>query len=275
MSLITFTSDLGNQDSIAAAIKGRFFIANDSFHVIDNTHCISAFNLPQAAYLSRTVIENFPEGSLHLVLVNVFDSKPKHMLLAEHNGQYIGCADNGLLTMILEGQPQKVVALPFNDTEGRTILHCADKIAEAYNKLLQGKKLEAVGDATVEIVTKNRFRAKLGADWMEAQIIYVDNFENVVVNIHKSAFEEQRNGRKFKIVFKRDEVIEKISESYADVAEGEKLALFNTAGYLEIAINKGNAAGLLGLQHYAENHSVSAQLLNNRLIYQMVQIQFE
>gem|GEM_PF-2674271 len=76
----------------------------------------------------------------------------------------------------------------------------------------------------------------------------MDNFENVVVNIHKDEFEEQRKGRKFSIVFKRGEVIDKVSENYADVNEGEKLAHFNSAGYLEISLNKGNAAGLLGLQ---------------------------
>ena len=65
-------------------------------------------------------------------------------------------------------------------------------------------------------------------------------------------------------------MIEKISETYADVTEGEKLALFNAAGYLEIAINKGNAAGLFGLQGYSEK-----QVQSNRLFYQMVKVYFE
>ena len=65
-----------------------------------------------------------------------------------------------------------------------------------------------------------------------------------------------------------DEVIEKISESYADVPEGEKLALFNSAGFLEIAINKGNAAGLLGLKGFSEKNTQSKQILQNQLYYQ-------
>ena len=102
------------------------------------------------------------------------------------------------------------------------------------------------------------------------EIIFVDNFENVIININKEDFEEQRKGRSFKIVFKRDEVIDRISESYADVNEGEKLALFNSANYLEIAINKGNAAGLLGLQGFSEK-----QVQSNRLFYQTVKVFFE
>ena len=115
----------------------------------------------------------------------------------------------------------------------------------------------------------------LGSDYIEGQIIFIDNFENVIVNIHHEEFEEQRKGRSFKIVFKRDEVIDKISETYADVNEGEKLALFNSAGYLEIAINKGNAAGLLGLQNFSEKQLQQSQYMNSRLFYQTVKVYFE
>ena len=69
---------------------------------------------------------------------------------------------------------------------------------------------------------------------------------------------------------KRDEIIDRISDTYADVNEGEKLALFNSANYLEIAINKGNAAGLFGLQGFSEN-----QVQSNRLFYQTVKVFFE
>ena len=116
----------------------------------------------------------------------------------------------------------------------------------------------------------------LGNDWIEGQIIFIDNFENVIVNITKEEFEEQRKGRSFKVVFKRDEVIDKISDTYADVPEGEKLALFNSANYLEIAINKGNAAGLFGLQGFSEKQNQAQnQYLNNRLFYQTVKVYFD
>ena len=115
----------------------------------------------------------------------------------------------------------------------------------------------------------------LGEKFIEGQIIFIDNFENVIINITKEEFEEQRRGRSFKIVFKRDEIIEKISETYADVHESEKLALFNSANYLEIAINKGNAAGLFGLEGYTEKLNMQTQYIQNRLLYQTVKIYFD
>jgi S-adenosyl-L-methionine hydrolase (adenosine-forming) len=277
MPLITLTSDIGIQDFMPGAIKGQLMQANDTFNIVDITHLLSPFNYPQAAYVCRNAIKNFPPDTFHLILVNLFDERPDHLLLAEHNGHYIGCADNGLLTMILEQAPEKVVALALEKTQQKNALYCVNVFANAINQLLQGKKMEEIGDVNVSIKVKNPLRPLLGNNWIEGQIIFIDNFENVIVNISKDEFEAQRKGRSFTIVFKRDEVIDKISETYADVPEGEKLALFNSAGYLEVAINKGNAAGLFGLQGFSEKQQpmLQAQLMSNRLIYQTIKVYFQ
>ncbi len=275
MPLLTLTSDIGQQDFLIGAVKGQLLQINQSFSLIDISHNLSPFNYPQAAYVCRNAIKNFPPGTFHLILVNLFDERPEHMLLAEHNGHYIGCADNGLLTMILEEVPQKTVALALDKNQQKNTIYCAAVFAQAFNELCSGKKIEEIGDASVSIQVKNPLRPMQGSDYIEGQIIFIDNFENVIVNIHHDEFEEQRKGRSFKIVFKRDEVIDKISETYADVNEGEKLALFNSAGYLEIAINKGNAAGLLGLQNFSEKQLQQSQYMNSRLFYQTVKVYFE
>jgi hypothetical protein len=124
-------------------------------------------------------------------------------------------------------------------------------------------------------IEKNPLRPLLGEDWIEGQIIFIDNFENVIVNITQEQFEQQRKGRRFKIVFKRDEMVERISGSYADVAQGEKLVIFNSAGYMEIAINKGNAAGLFGLKGFTGKDPQVTSMMQNRLFYQTVKVFFE
>lgn len=275
MPLITLTSDIGSQDFLVGAIKGQLLSANPDFNIVDISHNLSPFNYPQAAYVCRNAIKNFPEGTFHLVLVNLFDQRPEHLLLIKYNDQYIGCADNGLITMILEEVPQQIVALSLIKSAQKNTLYCASVFAKAFDQLLSGEKFENIGDPNISIEVKNPLRALLGNNWIEGQIIFIDNFENVIINITKDEFEEQRRGRSFKIVFKRDEIIDKISETYADVTESEKLALFNSAGYLEIAINKGNAAGLFGLQGYTENLSTQSQYLQNRLLYQTIKIYFE
>jgi S-adenosylmethionine hydrolase len=168
-----------------------------------------------------------------------------------------------------------VVALPLEQKDQKNTIYCTKVFATAFKNLFTGKTIEETGDPAVSINVKNPLRPIFGNDYIEGQIIFIDNFENVIVNIHQDEFEQQRKGRSFKIVFKRDEVIDKISETYADVNEGEKLAMFNSAGYLEIAINKGNAAGLLGLQGFSEKQLQQSQYMNSRLFYQTVKVYFE
>ncbi len=277
MPLLTFTSDIGEQDFLTGAIKGQLLQYQQDLNIIDISHALSPFNYPQAAYVCRNAIRNYPTGTFHLILVNIFDEKPDHMILAEHNGHFICCADNGMLTMILEEMPQKAIALSLEKSHQKSTLFCTSVFAKALHELHNGKTIEELGDPSITIKVKNPLKPLLGDNWIEGQIIFIDNFENVIVNINRIEFEEQRKGRNFTIVFKRDEVIDKISETYSDVAEGEKLAFFNSAGYLEIAINKGNAAGLFGLQGFSERQHQLAQqqYMSNRLFYQTVKVFFQ
>ena len=57
--------------------------------------------------------------------------------------------------------------------------------------------------------------------------------------------------------------------------QGEKLVIFNSAGYMEIAINKGNAAGLFGLKGYSENNGNMPNVMQARLFYQTVKFYFD
>ena len=275
MPLITLTSDIGNQDYLAGAIKARLLSLNADFKLVDISHNISPFNYPQAAYVCKSAFKNFPDFTYHIILVNLFEKKPDQLLLAFHNNQYLLSADNGLLTMILEEKPEMVIGIPLEKNINKNTLYCVDVFGNIINQLVNGESIQHIGQPDITYMEKNPLRPTLGDNWIDGQIIFIDNFENVVINITHEEFEKQRKGRHFKIAFKRDEVIERISESYADVPEGEKLALFNSAGYLEIAINKGNAAGLLGLKGFSEKNSQSKLILQNQLFYQTVRISFE
>ncbi|MBL7756559.1 MAG: SAM-dependent chlorinase/fluorinase [Sphingobacteriales bacterium] len=275
MALVTLTSDIGQQDYLVAAVKAQLLQVDADFSLVDITHSIPPFNYPHAAYICRSAIRNFPDFTYHIILVNLFEKKPEQLLLAFHQNQYLLCADNGLLQMILEDKPEMVIGIPLDKRANKNTTYCVQVMAQAISRLSQGESIQKIGNPDVSYIEKNHLRPLLDNNWIEGQIIFIDNFENVIVNITREQFEEQRKGRSFRIVFKRDEVIDRISESYADVNPGEKLALFNSAGYLEIAINKGNAAGLFGLKGFSEKGSQVAGYLQNQLFYQTVRVYFE
>ena len=118
MALITLTSDIGEQDYLLGAIKGQLMNMVAPGSIVDISHSLSPFNYTQTAYICRNAIKNLPAYTFHLLLVNLFEKKPEQLLLAYHQEQYIICADNGLLTMIVEGKPEVVIGLPLEKNCG-------------------------------------------------------------------------------------------------------------------------------------------------------------
>lgn len=268
MPVLTLSTDIGQSDYITGAIKGQLITAVPSCTIADITHQLSPTNYQQAAYICKNAFKYFPSQTFHIVIVNFFERSPRQILFSEYNDQYIICPDNGILTMITGTKPKNIFAI---STNGTTLLEATKEIAQTIQKISNGASMQDLLAPVTTIDEKYPMRSTTGPDWIESQIIFIDHFENVVVNLTREEFEEVRKNRKFKIVLMRNsEYIEKISDHYASVQPGENLAWFNSAGYLEIAINKGNVAGLFGLQGYSKTNAA----MQNRLLYQTVRILF-
>lgn len=277
MAIITLISDIGLQDYLTGAIKGMLHQTCPQHTIIDISHQVLPFNFRQAAYLCKSAFPWFPDNTCHFILVNLFDHKNARFLICRHRNQYFFCPDNGLITMILGNKPDEICELDLR-VDGADTMGVIRGFAEAALALDYGTPLEEIGIAGVTIVERRPLQPLVEDDYIEGQIIYIDRFENVVVNVTREQFEACRKGRSFKIFVMRDDYISHISTTYADVPEGNKVAMFNTAGYLEIAINKGNAAGLFGLESYTrdnENTAASASQFQKHLFYQNIRIHFE
>ncbi len=273
MPIVTLSTDIGQADYIIGAVKGQLLTADASNTVVDITHQLSQHNYQHTAYLCNNAFKHFPQGTFHIILVNLFENLPDHLLIAEYNNQFIACPDNGILTTVCGVKPVNVVAVDVDTAHNFGVLACTQALAMALKKLSHSPGLQHAGRFVDNIKEKYPLRPTIGADWIDSQIIFIDSFENVVINVTKEEFEEHRRGRNFRIIFTRNEVIEKLSQNYASVTPGDKLAWFNSAGYLEIAINKGNMAGLFGLQGFSEN-SLKQAAMHNKLLYQTVRIFF-
>ena len=89
---------------------------------------------------------------------------------------------------------------------------------------------------------------------LNGQVIYIDHYGNVISNITEKFFRESVAGKTFEINLPRRKSIKALHKSYSEVSEGEMIAIFNSAGHLEVAINKGDsnvangASGLLGIK---------------------------
>jgi len=273
MAIITLSTDVGQQDYLVGAIKGQLLSQDERHNVTDITHYLSNTNYPQAAYICSNAFKYYPVGTFHLVILNFFDTAINHVLVAKYKDQFIICPDNGILTLIVGEKPKEVIKLGLQGEHnllGRTGI-----IAKAITYISKNAGFfKATEASTVSIVEKYPLKPSIGSDWMEGQVLFIDNFENVVINITQEEFDEQRKGRSFIILVSRNEEITTISNNYASIGEGDKLAWFNSAGYLEIAMNKGRVASLFGLQGYNEHLVKTGTVTQNKWFYDTVKIFF-
>jgi S-adenosylmethionine hydrolase len=272
VAIVTLTSDFGTKDYLAGAFKGRLLNRYAQCRLVDISHDIAPFNFAEAAYIIKNSVAHFPVHSFHLLLVNMFDSVNALPVLAFHEGQYFGVPDNGLLPMVLGSQPEQAISLSLPAGMQFNTLAWADCFGEAIAQIQSGLPFYQLGTEPEALVEKTSLLANFGDDYIDGRIIFIDRFENVVVNITRNDFEKVGKGRPFTIAFKSKDHIRKISLGYPQVSEGSSLAFFNSAGYLEIAVNKGNAAGLFGLQAFS--HLSNPEFIKARMFYQTVRILF-
>lgn len=272
MAIVTLSSDIGLRDFAVGAIKGQLLSAIPGLTVADISHYLSQTNFPQTAYICQSAIVHYPAETIHLILVNCFETPVKCFLLARYREQWLICPDNGILTMITRSKPDTLLELDCNGAS--TLLDITSSII-TYLPPLFSQSQRLPGKPANKIIEKYPIRPTLGPDWMDGQILFIDQFENVVINITREEFEEHRKGRTFRFAFNRGEIIEELSNNYSSVPGTSKLAWFNSAGYLEIAVRHGNIAGLFGLKGYTDTASNSAGSQDSRMLYQTVRVFFD
>lgn len=250
MSIITLTSDWGIKDHYLAISKGSILSKIPDATIIDISHQIPPFNIHQASFIIRNTYKSFPPGSIHIVSINTDASIESPHIAIFHNGHYFIGADNGIFSLIFDEKPEKIIELEIYQDSDYFTFSTRDIFVKTAVHLAQGKDFTELGSPKDALLRKMSFNPVVEKDVIKGKVIYIDGYENVIINVTESLFKEVGKGRKFSIIIKiRGYEINSISKSYQDVPLGEMLAIFGSNGYLEIAINQGNAGSLLGLKN--------------------------
>ena len=248
MPIITLTSDWGLKDHYLGAVKGTILSKIPDATIVDITHSIPPFEIEQADFIIKNSYKNFPRGTIHIIGINTEESdKMPHIAIEMNNHFFIG-TDNGIFSLIFDRPPDKIVELSIPQDSSFFTFSTRDRFINAAAHLSEGKAIEELGDVKENIMEKMLLNPVIDKNVIKGHVIYIDSYENIFTNITESFFKEIAAGRKFSILFRTYEIT-KISSSYSDVPAGEILALFDSNNHLEIAMNQGNAAGLLGLDY--------------------------
>jgi S-adenosylmethionine hydrolase len=265
MAVITFTSDYGLLDHRVAAVKGAILTLNEELTIVDITHQIQAYNLLQTAYIVRNAYSFFPKGTVHIISVDSFYTKERKCILYKADDHYFIAADNGLLSLIFfDIKPEEVYEITFNNRfDDEVRFTSTDIFAPVAVHLQNGGLPEVIGRKLKDPKQLSFPRAVFNENekMLIGEIMYIDNFGNVVSNITKKFFEKNNIGFENYIVKFRNLALTRIHNQYTDLVydwsreqefHGKAAAVFNDAGILELTIYKGNgesgAKTLFGLQ---------------------------
>jgi hypothetical protein len=247
MAIVTLTTDWGLKDYYAGAIKGALLSKNANLTIVDISHAINPFDIIQAALILKNSYTHYPEGTIHLVEVNAQATEKTNHIIVQANGHYFIGADNGIFSMCLTEQPDKIIEITTDKVS--STFPSMDIYIDVVTRLAMGSTPEELGTVKDAYVEKHTLRPTVDEFIIRGSIVYIDAFGNVITNISKDLFESAQKKRPFSIVLRNHEYeINDIYTTYSSVVPSEIMALFNSAGMLEIAINQGKASTLLGLK---------------------------
>ncbi len=266
-AIITLTTDFGEKDHFAGAVKGAIYSELDHIKIVDISHSISPFHITEAAYIIQNAYKNFPLGSIHIIGIDSeLNPENKHIAVLL-DGHYFICANNGIISMLTsEINPDKIVEINVHD-KIESNFPVLDVFVKVACHIARGGTLDVIGKPISNTKQIIGIKPVINSESNQiiGTVIYIDNYGNVVCNITKAVFEKIGKGRSFTINA-RTSNFKKVYHRYSDAInfdtpkdirdeDGKKMALWNSSGYLEIAIYKsnpttvGSASTLFGLKY--------------------------
>jgi len=244
--IITLTTDFGGTDSYVAEMKGVLLTGCPAARIVDVTHAITPQDILSGSIVLERVLRFFPSRTIHIAVVDPGVGTNRRLIAAEIAGQILLCPDNGLITWAWKLAPAKARARELiwrpRAESGHAFsatFHGRDILAPAAAQLVGGRAtLEMLtAPAPIEPVLLPIEPAPLHAT--AGVIIHIDHFGNAITNLSPDPqqLHSARVGRR----------MIPIRRTYADVPEGNPVALVGSSGLLEIAVRNGHAAKTLAL----------------------------
>jgi S-adenosyl-L-methionine hydrolase (adenosine-forming) len=247
--IVTLTTDFGYRDAYVASMKGVILGIHRQAALVDVSHGIRAGAIQEAANLLCETVPYFPEGTVHLAVVDPGVGGDRRAIAAEANGHLFVGPDNGVFWPLLQEDPNRVVvhlteSRFFHPPVSRTF-HGRDVFAPVAAHLASGRGTGEMGSPVLNPVVLECPRPEQKEGVLVGEIVRVDRFGNLITNLRRSDVEAFRGDREPRIEVD-DVVVEGLKGCYADVPRGEILALFGSSDRLEISVNGGKASERLG-----------------------------
>lgn len=243
--IITLLTDFGNRDGFVGIMKGVILNIFPEARIIDISHEIEPQNLSEAAFVLKNSFKFFREGTVHVVVVDPGVGSGRRIICVSAAGHLFLAPDNGVLKLIFADYPTAKVWEVTNKnyflSEISQTFHGRDIFAPVAAHLAKGLEIEKLGNTCDGYTEGPPIKFEEHSDKIVGEIIYHDHFGNLISNIPGAGLKKKQAVR----VYIKNHEIQGLVSSYADGKNDAPIALIGSSGYLEIALNLGNARHFL------------------------------
>ncbi|WP_447972404.1 SAM hydrolase/SAM-dependent halogenase family protein [Nitrospira sp. Kam-Ns4a] len=251
ISLVTLLTDFGDRDYFVASMKGVILNINPQCRIVDLSHQVEPQQVEEGAYLLKSCYKYFPDGTIHVAVVDPGVGTMRRALLATSSRYFFLGPDNGILSYALEEETSVEVRQIENkqyrlDSEGATF-DGRDLFAPSAAWLTRGQQPGSYGRLIRDYVTLPFPHPAWSGGVLVGRIMYVDRFGNLISNITPLFLKEAKGkSRQDRVSIRIAGVtIDDLVATYAAGQPGAPQALINSNGQLEIFVKDGSAAALL------------------------------
>ena len=256
--VITLTTDFGTNDHFVGALKGVIVDIVPEAQIVDITHAVQAFDVLDGALAIAQAYSYFPNGTIHMVVVDPGVGTTRRPILASSDGYHFVAPDNGVLSMVYAKEERVHVRHITSDHYFRqpvsNTFHGRDVFAPVAAYLAKQVDSHKFGDEIEDYVKFAAPRPKpAGENRMRGVVLKIDRFGNLITNVSPNdvpALFAAKPGA-FKIMVGSREITE-IRTAYAEGAPGEVFGILGSMGYLEIVANRAAAAQITGASKGSE-----------------------
>ncbi len=253
-SIITLTTDFGLQDHYVSAMKAVILGIAPDIRFVDVSHQIPPQDVMAGAWVVRNAAMLYPPNTVHLVVVDPGVGTSRNMVAIQIKDQFFVGPDNGIFSLIGDEFEYKAVRLTnkkyWRDSPSNTF-HGRDIFAPVAAHLANGVSLDDLGEPLEELVTYRWAVPISDKDGILGWVIHIDRFGNLISNITSSLIEEAVGSSNIRI-YVGNTILDELVNTFGSVSDGEPAAYIGSSGTLEVAINKGNAREMLGVEKGAQ-----------------------